>query len=73
MNLAELREAIRVHGGQCELIESLSEEKLDWLVANPPLGDDLLDHALICASCAAKIARAVRTATLSEPAQNPTR
>ena len=47
----------------CSFIRSLKNDRLDYLVANPPLGNDLLLHAKTCAACAAKIAGAIREAT----------
>ena len=63
MTVEDFREAIRNEGGHCGFIDKLSDERLDWLVTNPPLGDDLIDHGLECRHCASRIARVVRMTT----------
>ncbi len=40
---------------RCEFVANLSDERLAWLVMHPPLGDDILDHALTCESCAKRV------------------
>jgi hypothetical protein len=42
----------------CEFIESLEPGHLYWLITTPPLGDDILDHAMSCHNCAVRIEEA---------------
>jgi hypothetical protein len=36
----------------CDFVASLPPEHLYWLIVTPPLGDDILEHAVNCAACA---------------------
>jgi hypothetical protein len=64
MDVTEFHESLdKMQQGMCEFIESLNDERLDWLVMNPPLGDDIIEHGLVCKTCCARIAQAVRSAT----------
>jgi hypothetical protein len=40
---------------RCAYVRSLSDERLNWLISTPPLGLDLLEHAVYCEECGKRI------------------
>lgn len=51
----------------CAFVESLPLGQLYWLITTPPLGDDILDHALSCDKCAGRVEQAGEDAFSSLP------
>ncbi len=41
--------------GCCQYIRSLPDDRLGWLISNPILSQDLLDHAAFCDECGRRI------------------
>jgi hypothetical protein len=39
----------------CSYVRSLSDERLNWLISTPPLGLDLLEHAVHCEECGKRV------------------
>jgi hypothetical protein len=39
----------------CRQIRSLPDDRLGWLISNPILSQDLLDHAAFCDECGRRI------------------
>jgi hypothetical protein len=47
----------------CDFIRDLSDQYLDYLVVTPPLGEDVLRHALDCKRCATRLVMVVEATT----------
>ena len=45
----------------CAYIQSLSNERLDFLISIPPLGIDLLEHAAFCEECGQRIEHLIKS------------
>jgi hypothetical protein len=53
--------------GLCAFVESLPAAQLYWMITTPPLGDDILDHALTCEKCSRRVQEAGDDALASTP------
>jgi hypothetical protein len=53
--------AIGTPSDHCAYIQSLSNERLDFLISIPPLGIDLLEHAAFCEECGQRIEHLIKS------------
>jgi hypothetical protein len=57
----------------CAFVASLPSEQLHWLLVTPPLGDNILDHAVECAACAGLVQAAGKDFFMSFSPKNRAR
>jgi hypothetical protein len=62
-----VKKNLKDDAGLCAFVESLPAEQLYWMITTPPLGDDILDHALTCEKCARRVQEAGEDAFASTP------
>lgn len=57
----------------CEFVASLPPEHLHWLIVTPPLGDNILKHAVECEACAQFVQTAGDSFYMNLPQHNKLR
>lgn len=64
-----VKKNVKDDAGLCAFVESLPPEQLYWMITTPPLGNDILDHAMACEKCARRVQEAGEDAFASVPVE----